>query len=295
MTIFQADDEVKGLKHGKCIPGDNKLSCMPDKETEEWKHKNGPSCVMNGVTGILDNFIVPDGQGGGESCTERPENINVACEQGCETECLDKRLKADTAEEGCDEERSGGQAAEALRCRTPAEVLGEDDSAKSSRTKLMRNRKTSAGLAAWAPQCSAQAKEQEKGSTTAADEVTPRAPKQRRCMRDGPSVALVKENGLEEAVANVKRLRTEQYKLREARKMLPQVAGCQLWLDTKRFYRWKLYYPRRQWPTIVTKDFGPFTERSETQALVDCLKQGWAWHKECTGEDWPLGFPDVRA
>ena len=175
------------------MPGDNKLSCMPDKDTEEWNVEKTHPCVMNGVEGILDNLIVADGQARGENCRERSEDINVACELGCQKECLDKPLTADTAEEGRDEERSSGQAIEVLRSAPPSGMLDENDLAKILYTEWMCNQKTSAGLAAEAPHGSAEGEEQEKRPTAAADEVAPLAPKRRRRVQDGMTIMSLKD------------------------------------------------------------------------------------------------------
>ena len=80
----------------------------------------------------------------------------------------------------------------ALR-RRHSEMLAEDDLAKILYSELMRNQKASAGLAAKAPHRSAQAEEQAKAPTVAADEVAPLASKRRRLVRDGHCVAFLKE------------------------------------------------------------------------------------------------------
>ncbi len=85
------------------------------------------------------------------------------------------------------------------------------------------------------------------------------------------------------------------YTLAEARKMIPQVRGCKLDLDQKRFHRWKLYYPRRTWPKNKTQAYGDGTGLNETEALIACLKQGWAWHLEATGKECPYDFSIVQA
>ena len=85
------------------------------------------------------------------------------------------------------------------------------------------------------------------------------------------------------------------YTLAEARKMIPNVPRCKLDLDQKRFHRWSLYYPRRTSPKFKTQAYGEATGLNETEALIECLKQGWAWHLEATGEKFPYDFSMVQA
>lgn len=189
--MHQVDDEVKGLEDRKGTLGVNKLPCRLHEDTEERKDEKTLPCVMNCVWDILENLVVPHGQAHGENCPQHPEDINVACKQGCQKECIDKPVDADTAEEGRHEDRGGGQAAEAPCLPPPSDRLDEDYCSKIVYTELMRNQSRSSGLATEAPQPSAHAEEQEKAPTSAAEEVAPLAPKRRR--RDTESFDILKQ------------------------------------------------------------------------------------------------------
>ena len=84
------------------------------------------------------------------------------------------------------------------------------------------------------------------------------------------------------------------YTLAEARKMLPDVKGCHITLDQKRFRVWKIHYPNAAPPYSVSKVYG-CGKRPSNKALFHCLRKVWEWHTKATGVACPYDFSGLPA
>ena len=82
----------------------------------------------------------------------------------------------------------------------------------------------------------------------------------------------------------------EDISLAIAKTFLPEVRGCTITKDAKRFSRWSASYPRLFPPTHVSKSWGPTTGHTVSTSLEFVVRTLWEWHEFETGEPCPHVF-----
>ena len=88
----------------------------------------------------------------------------------------------------------------------------------------------------------------------------------------------------------------DDWVMAHARVFLPQIKGCSLNRDVKRFSRWTGTYSGKPSPPFsVSKSWGPTTGYTVHTSLVFVLKQLWLWHGDVSQEQCPFQLEALSA